>query len=221
MASTSDPEAGHDAYVRLFERDPTLLARVDRVQAASLRDYGTVPSVRLEPGAWHPPTHRHSARQWLGLLVLEGFAARPVVISGRRVHELVGPGDLLRPWDHESWSGLVDAPGAWPVLAPTTLAVLDHQFAGVACRSTQLMNELLRRSLRRASQLAAGVSIAEMPELDAKVSALLGYLSERWGPSDGDAVDSPQLTPTAMAVVLQADRGAVAAALERLLVGPR
>lgn len=36
----------------------------------------------------------------LGLLIVDGLIIRSVEVAGRRCGELVGPGEIVRPWDH-------------------------------------------------------------------------------------------------------------------------
>src|SRR3954467_8948746 len=48
----------------------------------------------LDAGAWQPPKDPGG----LGLLVLDGFLVRHVDVVGRPAAELLGSGDLLRPW---------------------------------------------------------------------------------------------------------------------------
>jgi CRP/FNR family transcriptional regulator, cyclic AMP receptor protein len=205
------PDRGRDeTYVRIFDADPALLRDVEPEQAAFLREHGAVPAVRLDPGPWHPPTHRSSARRWLGLLVVAGFCVRPLEIAGRRVSEVVGPGDLLRPWDDEAWPGPARPGGAWTVLCPATIGVLDQAFAAVARRSPELIGCLLERSLRRAHNVAAGVAIAEEPDDERRVRALLDCVVDRWG--RGRAA---QLSDTALAVASRTDVPTVAHALQR------
>jgi hypothetical protein len=204
-------------FVRLFDRDPGLLADMDDATARFLHEHQSVPSVRLGPGPWHPPTHRASARQWLGLIVLEGFLVRPLTAGHRRIGDLAGPGDLLRPWDRLDWEGLVQTPSAYTVLSPVTLAVLDQRFSAVAGRFPQLMGALLSRSHRRSWQLAAAVAIGDAGTTEDKVRSLLTYAADRWGRSeDGGRLLPGQLTPRALAWALDAGEPTVRAALDRL-----
>jgi hypothetical protein len=206
-----------DDLVRVFERDPDLLEGTDDVTAAFLREHGTVPAVRLGIGPWHPPMHRGSTRNWLGLLVVDGLLSRPMTIGRRSVHELLGPGDLLRPWDHERWEGVVRSHTPWPVLTPVTLAVLDQQFTAVAAKTPAVIAALVSRSLRRSAQIAAAVAINEPDELHLRVWGVLAHAADRWGEGDDGGVRLPSgLSDAAIAVVLDAPYAEVAAALDRL-----
>ena len=52
--------------------------------------------------------------------------AREVDVLGRRCCELLGHGDVLRPWSWDAKGSHVQAEVGWTVLEETTLAVLDH-----------------------------------------------------------------------------------------------
>jgi CRP-like cAMP-binding protein len=207
----------NDDYVRVFEHDPGLLDGTDRVTAGFLREHGTVTAVRLAAEPWHPPMHRASTRNWLGLLVLDGLLLRPITVGRRLVHELLGPGDLLRPWDHEQWEGVVRSHTPWPVLTPVTLAVLDQQFTAVAARTPSVVGALVSRSLRRSAQIAAAVAILDAPEPHLRVWGVLAHVADRWGEAEEGGVVLPAgLTDAAIASVLDSGEDEVTAALERL-----
>jgi CRP-like cAMP-binding protein len=76
--------------------------------------------------------HPDRARGGYGLLVLEGLLLRRVGIEGRYGAELLGPGDLLRPWQRDvnvlapDWSyGRVHPDGVHLDL-PLTHEALSH-----------------------------------------------------------------------------------------------
>src|SRR4051812_50030667 len=81
----------------------------------------------IEPGEWHPPATANGAGS-LGLLVLDGFLVRHVRVIDRPPAELLGPGDLLHPWEPDHTEPFV-AGARWDVLEPARVAVLDRRFA--------------------------------------------------------------------------------------------
>jgi hypothetical protein len=210
------PRPDVEAYVRVFERDPALLEGTDGATAAFLREHGTVPAVRVEPGPWHPPSHRASTRHWLGLLVLDGLLMRPLTIGRRRVHELLGPGDLLRPWDHERWEG-VRSHSPWAVLTPVALGLLDEGFTAVAGKNHSVLNALVSRALRRSAHVGAAVAIQDQDEPHLRVWGLLAHAADRWGrPGEQGMVLPAGLTLRAIAVAVGVDEASAGDALERL-----
>src|SRR4051812_38265419 len=68
------------------------------------------------------PTH-------LGLLVVEGVLAREVVLSDTVSTELLGPGDIVRPWHLEGPPQLLPLSVRWNALAQGRLALVDRRLA--------------------------------------------------------------------------------------------
>src|SRR4051794_41959587 len=61
-----------------------------------------------------------------GFLIFEGLLSREVEVLGRRCCELLGPGDVIRPWQWNPDGSHVQAEIGWDVLEPARPAVLDH-----------------------------------------------------------------------------------------------
>src|SRR3954449_12683063 len=64
------------------------------------------------------PTH-------LGLLLVEGVLAREIVLSDTVSTELLGPGDVVRPWHIEGPPELLPVSVRWNALATVRLALID------------------------------------------------------------------------------------------------
>ena len=92
--------AGH-AFVRVLEEDPELAAGLDptSVQLATRHAIAAVETV--SPGVWEPTPPPEGGAGYLGLLVLDGLLMRDVTFAHAACTELIGRGDLLRPWDWE------------------------------------------------------------------------------------------------------------------------
>jgi CRP/FNR family transcriptional regulator, cyclic AMP receptor protein len=65
----------------------------------------------------------------VGILVLRGLLIRRVGIDGRFGAELLGEGDLLRPWQWETDSPTLALQMGWSIIEPVRLALLDDDFA--------------------------------------------------------------------------------------------
>src|ERR1700749_2741921 len=89
---------------RILADDPELTDGLtgERLKAA-VRDCvaGTCES---PAGAWSPPDGLGDMSFGLGLLILDGLVARRVGVAGRFGAELLGDGDLLRPWHQDDSS---------------------------------------------------------------------------------------------------------------------
>ena len=162
--------------MRVFEHEPDLLAGVDAPTAELLRTRGLARAVRVEPGPWSPPTPQRPGH--LGLLVLDGLVMRCTSMDGLECPELLGAGDLLRPWDPPA-SPIEKA--SWSVLAPMTIALLDGRFAQVACAHPPVVATLLGRANARARSLAFQLSLNRVRRADTRLLLALWHLAERWG----------------------------------------
>ena len=65
----------------------------------------------------------------IGLLVLRGLLIRRVGVGGGFGAELLGQGDLLRPWQGEGAQSTLSPTTGWHVLEPVRIAVLDPRAA--------------------------------------------------------------------------------------------
>src|SRR5919197_3262725 len=94
----SPGELGRSALrVALLEAEPELARWLDPGQVAEARRAVVVPARQLAPGSWKPPAPPDW--RYLGFLVLDGLLARDERVAGRTALELVGPGELMRPWE--------------------------------------------------------------------------------------------------------------------------
>jgi CRP-like cAMP-binding protein len=219
MQEARDTSERRAVGIRLLEAQPDLadgLTPEDEVQA---RRHVVALLDTLELGPWDP-ADRYGSRDpaFFGLLVIDGMIARDVELGGRRCSELLGPGDLLRPWDYDEGElSSVPSESAWNVLEPTRIAVLDGRFARVACRYPELVARLIGRTLRRSRWLAILLTISSMPRVDARVQALLWHLADRWGhvTLDGVVVPAP-LTHDMIGRLVGAHRPSVTTALSEL-----
>lgn len=172
----------------------------------------------VEPGAWEPADRYGRDPAFLGLLLIDGMIARDIELCGRRCSELLGPGDLLRPWDSDAGElSSVPSASTWTVLEPSRVAVLDGRFTRVACRYPELMATLVGRTLRRSRWLAILLTISSMPRVDARVQALLWHLADRWGHVTLEGVVVPaRLTHDMIGRLVGAHRPSVTTALSEL-----
>jgi CRP/FNR family transcriptional regulator, cyclic AMP receptor protein len=135
----------------------------------------------IAPGPWLPHLHfGHVGVQAIGLLVLSGLILRQTAIGGRSSTELLGSGDLLRPFD----ASYPDVPGVeveWSVLEPVEIAVLDEDFARRACRYPPLIGALMARSMRRSRALAFQLALTRQLRVDVRLMILFWSFAERWG----------------------------------------
>lgn len=187
-AGPSRPARRPRRTVRVFERDGDLLEGVEPATVDFLRRRVAVPALTLPRGAWSPPRAEGPLRGALGLLVLDGVLVRSIRPHGRDYPELLGAGDLLRPWDDESQISAADCPCAWRVLQPALVAVLDARFAANTTRWPSIMATLLARGASRSRDLALHLAISRIRQADKRLLMLFWHLADRWGRVTPDGV---------------------------------
>ena len=204
--------------IRLLEAQPDLGEGLSPEDEADARRHVVALLDSVDPGPWEPSERYTLDPAFFGLLVVDGMLSRDVELGGRRCSELLGPGDLLRPWDYdEGDAASVPSESAWSVLEPARLAVLDARFARVACRYPELVAKLIGRTLRRSRWLAILLTISSMPRVDARVQALFWHLADRWGRVTLDGVVVPvRLTHDMIGRLVGAHRPSVTTALSEL-----
>lgn len=161
-----------------------------------------------------PSPDSDSAAPAIGLLILDGLVARDVELARRSTTELLGQGDIMRPWDDEE--SLEPLPGSvsWSVLEPARVAVLDRRFAAVAGRWPTMLDTVMNRAIRRSRQLSVQRAIAQVPRVDARVLVLLWLLADRWGRVSPQGVRVPlALTHETIGKLVGARRPSVTTAL--------
>ena len=171
-------------------------------------------TVYVHVGRWAPS---RPAEELFGLLLLDGMLIRRVSVAGRSSVELLGQGDLIRPWPAHADGYGVAPEIAWHALTPTTLAVLDRRFVTLAARWPEILIALSDRAVRRSRSLALRLALAQAPSVVARVLVVLWHLADRWGhvTSDGTVV-SVTLSQSVLAELVAARRQSVCMAVAEL-----
>src|SRR4051795_12771826 len=209
-ASTSD-------VVRLLEEDPDLGGLLSGSRRAEAERELVVRVHRLGVGVWDVSRLEGAGADHVGLLLLEGVVAREVIVADHVSAELLGPGDLLRPWQAPSNSSLLPVDVLWSVLSPSAFAVLDRRFAAELARWPEVTAALFDRLSERSLRLATTQAISQLTRVDRRLKALLWHLAERWGRVSGDGVIVPlALTHRILGQLVGARRPTVSTALGEL-----
>lgn len=208
---------GRSDAVRVFEYEPDLLAGVDEAAADLLRRRVFVARLQLPRGPWQAPGG-DDLDGALGLLVLGGLMSRSVSLQGRSCAELLGTGDVLRPWDLVAADGAPAEESTWRVLQPATLAVLDARFAVVAGRWPRIMAALLERSIQRSRGLVFHLAITQIRQAETRLLTLFWHLARRWGRVTPEGVVLPlPLTHELLGDLVCLHRPTTSTALQRLV----
>lgn len=209
-AVESRPAAG---VIDLLAWDP------DLAEAFGHGDADSVPRLpvlvaHLPRGPWRAP--RRAENGALGLLVLDGLIVRRVRYGRSACTELVGPGDLLRPWFKET-DGVIPAQASWKVAEPAHVALLNGSVASACASSQALVAELLDRSVARTRRQGVLGAIMATKRIDERVLLVLSHLAERYGTVTGAGVlIGLPLTHALIAELIGARRPSVTTGLSEL-----
>jgi CRP/FNR family transcriptional regulator, cyclic AMP receptor protein len=202
---------------RILDLDAELAEAVPEGQRERARAGALVRTRMLPRGRWDAIGDYGECNDWMGLLVIEGFVARETVSEEETVSEIIGPGDLLRPWDHDGEYPIEGITTAWQVIDATTIALLDGDFARRCAAWPSLTVAILARIGRRARWLGLRLLISQVPGVQIRVFYLLWHLAERWGePVDGVLRIPVRLTHEHIAELIGAQRPSVSSAISAL-----
>ncbi len=204
--------------VRVLERDPDLARGLALDQLTVAQRHLVAPVQQIEPGEWRGPWDGADEQSGdLGVLVLDGLLMRAQRIGTVSAAELLGAGDVLRPWLTGQEGSSLLAEASWQVLQPTSVALLDRRFATVAGRWPEITSALMERSVQRARLLAFQMAVASVRRIDARLLLLFWRLADRWGRVTSDGVVVPlRLTHGWLASLVGAQRPSVTTALGHL-----
>ena len=205
------------SLAQVLVRDPDLAAGLDgaRLRRAE-RDLIAETVVAFE-GVWHPEHEAESVRGGIGLLVLEGLIVRRVGRTGRYGAELLGPGDLMRPWQDDGEDVTLPFDTSFRVIEQSLLALLDLRFAARAAPYPEIASALIGRAMQRSRTLVVNMAIAHYPRIDRRLLMLMWHLADRWGRVTPEGVRVPlRLTHQLLADLVASRRPSVTSALQQL-----
>jgi CRP/FNR family transcriptional regulator, cyclic AMP receptor protein len=203
--------------VRLLDADPDLGALLSDTRREQAERELVVRSHRLPVGPWDVSRLAGATADHVGLLIIDGILSRELVVADHVSAELLGPGDLVRPWQPASRTGLLPVDAVWTVLSPLTVAVLDRRFAAEVTRYPEITASLFDRLSERSLRLATTQAISQLTRVDRRLKALFWHLAERWGRVSGDGVIVPlALTHRILGQLVGARRPTVSTALSEL-----
>jgi CRP/FNR family cyclic AMP-dependent transcriptional regulator len=200
--------------ISIVDADPDLADLLNDGELQRARREAMTRVQRLSPGQWDAADAHEPAEHHRGFMVVDGLLSRTVNVLGRHCVELVGHGDVMRPWSWDEVGSHVHAEVGWNVLEPTQLAVLDHAFVLRIVPWPQLGLELFNRGTRRAHHLAVALAIAHHQRVDDRLLLTLWHLAERWGRVGRDGVVVPlPLSHQRLADLVGAQRQSVTTAM--------
>jgi CRP/FNR family transcriptional regulator, cyclic AMP receptor protein len=205
-----------EEHVRVLEEDPGLAEGIapERRERAVADCVAAV--LAMPVGRWSG-TPDLGAQGGIGLLVLDGLLVRRVGLDGRYGAELLGEGDLLRPWEGEDEPVTLPLRTGWRVLQHARVAVLDPVFMGHLADYPELGGCLVGRAVSRSRSAVVNMAIVHQARVDARLHMLFWHLAARWGRVGSDGVTVPlTLTHAVLAELAAARRPTVTSALTQL-----
>ena len=205
-------------FLPLLELDPDLgrmLSPDRRTEAANgliIRTQnlpeGLLDLVRLQAIS---PSH-------IGLLVIDGVIAQEAVVGDTVSTELLGSGDVIRPWTIEEPVELLETEVRWTVLSELTAALLDRRVAIELCGYPEVYSAIVDRMSQRSARLATMKAISQMTRVDRRLIALFWHLAERWGRMTAQGLRIPlRLSHRQLGQLVGARRPTVSSALAELV----
>jgi CRP/FNR family cyclic AMP-dependent transcriptional regulator len=203
--------------VRLIDVDPELADRLTPAESDRARRHLVVSVRHLATGRWTPEAAAPGSAP-LGLLVLDGLLLRDLDLGRRSSTEVLGAGDLVRPWDTDGEIDELPVAVRWSVLQDVRLAVLDERFLQVVVRFPPIVDALFVRGLRRQRSLSLRLVVNQLVRLDDRLLLVMWGLADRWGRVTRDGILVPvPLTHSALARLVGARRPSVTSALGDLV----
>lgn len=181
LSSPASHAAGPNGVARLLELDSGLGRLLSEEQRAAATRALLVRVVGLPAGPGSADSVPSTAPDHLGLVLVDGILVRELRLGPNPTVELLGPGDVLRPWVLEYDEPLLDFESTWTVLVPSRVALLDRDVTNRLGRWPPITTMIADRLVSRCRRLAALQAIAQIVGVERRVLALLWHLAERWG----------------------------------------
>jgi CRP/FNR family transcriptional regulator, cyclic AMP receptor protein len=211
------PQTGE--VVRVLEVDPDLAEsfQADSEELALARAAAVARVDMIEAGEWNGGEEYSEASGHLGLLILDGLMARTVEVGNRSCTELLGAGDLLRPWVRIAAYSSVPLDSHWTVVDPVKVAVLDRRFARTMAQYPEVVGTILDRVMLRSRWLSFHLAVCHLKRIETRLLVVLWHFADRWGRVGPGGVTVPiRITHQLLAGVVGAQRPSVTTALSSL-----
>jgi CRP/FNR family cyclic AMP-dependent transcriptional regulator len=201
----------------LLDLDPDLGQLLDGERLEAARRDLRVAIHSLESGPWEVEKLSGTSPDHIGLLVVDGILAREILVSDTVSTELLGPGDVVRPWRLHDGETLLRHSVRWNVLSRSRIALLDRRFAAQLAAFPEVNAAVIDRVNERALRLGVTQAISQMNRVDRRLLALFWHLAERWGRMTAGGVALPMtLSHRMLGQLIGARRPTVSTALGEL-----
>src|SRR3954447_15337336 len=204
--------------VHLLDLDPDLAEGMDGDRERLAHRHLVARLERVSAGRWTPQVNQFGAMDGLGLLVVEGVAIRQLSLAHRAAAELLGPGDIMRPWEDDGEHAAYPFDSSFRVIEPLSLAVLDRAVTNKLMHFPEIVSRLMGRVMARSRRVAGYLVIAQLTSVDTRLHVALWHMADRFGRVRPDGVVVPlHLTHAMLGLIVGARRPSVTAAMGRLV----
>jgi CRP/FNR family transcriptional regulator, cyclic AMP receptor protein len=201
--------------VALLRVDQRLRGAVPEDEQGLAERIVVVPAHELSAGRWSPEVALGDGARPFAVLLLRGMVTHEITVAGRRSANLLGPGDLFRPWRDGDASVPYEA--RWTATHGTEIAVLDGRFVMATRRWPRLSTVVYDRLAEQLEAAAVRAAIVGLPRVEERVLALFWQLADHWGIVTADGVVVRlALTHAAIGRLVAARRPTVSLALHAL-----
>jgi hypothetical protein len=168
-------------------------------------------------GAWDGSRLTEADPAHYGLLIVNGVLAREVVLMDTVSTELLGPGDIMRPWHVEGPPELLPVVVRWNALSEVRIGLLDRAVSAQLGAYPEIGAVIVDRMSERAQRLAITQAISQLNRVDQRLLALFWHLAERWGRVAPNGISVPlALSHRLIGELVGARRPTVSTALAEL-----
>lgn len=164
--------------IQLLRADPDLAEHMPPQAREQATELLRARVFRVSKGPWRPPEIDHGTT---GLLVLGGLMVRTLRLGPVSSTELVGPSDIIRPWEHDLIPSVLPSLADWRVLHEARVALLDARVTALIGRWPELSATVSGRLLRRSRSLAFVMAAQHFVRVEDRLLATLWHIASMWG----------------------------------------
>ena len=212
----ASPVATDGTRTQILAAAPWLTRDMSEEERAEAAARALAPTLVVDRGPWDPPLLAE-ARAW-GILVLDGVLARRASIRGHFATELMGPGDVVRPWSYAGPLAPIAAEATFTAHSRITVALLDEEFAASASPWPHIAAGLIDEAVDRTRRLALALAVRHAVRVEERLLLTMWQLADRWGVvgRSGTVIRLPNVTHALLADLVGARRPTVSLAIRHL-----
>jgi hypothetical protein len=200
--------------VSLLDIDPDLGEPLSPDERERARALVQLRVLTIPKGPWEPPEIDPAAT---GLLLISGLLVRQITLGTVSSTELVGPSDIIRPWEDELIPYIAAPPAQWRVIEELRLALIDGEATARIGHWPELAAAISGRLLRRTRALAYLMAAQHFLRVEDRLLATLWHLAGMWGRVTPQGTVVPfRLTHDTLAGIIGAQRPTTTTAIRSL-----